>query len=70
MSLSSYIRTLKQDYVDRRTRLKNIRLGRETVKRDEKVLRKYERIRKILKKYDSTKPINTLEKIVAVVDLV
>ena len=50
MSLSSYVTTLKQDYVARKTRLENIRLGRETPKLDPRMLRKYAKIRMILKK--------------------
>ena len=38
MSLSSYITTLKKDYVARKTRLEHIRLDRVTVKRNKEVL--------------------------------
>ena len=61
--------TLKKDYVARVTRLENIRLGREIPKPNTKMVRKFEKIRKILKQYNKKKPMITLEKLVAAVDL-
>ena len=60
---------MKQDYVARKVRLDNIRLGRETFIPDPRRVKKMEKIRKILKKYDRRSPMKTLDKLVANVKL-
>merc|ERR1712240_982274 len=53
MTISSYVKTLKQDYVTRKVRLDNIRLGREIPRPDSKMVKKMEKIRGILNKYET-----------------
>ena len=65
MTLSSYVKTLKQDYVTRKVRLDNIRLGREIPRPDSKMVKKMEKIRGILNKYETKTPMAILKEIVA-----